>query len=105
MIALGTYYSEGKVGEIYVITLENGTVIYCVTGDIKDDADTDSMHQYRLDETDMSNANIVEFILDTDSDALSDKLEKGNVGWMYPELSSDVVEIRKLDIPSLVSME
>lgn len=105
MVALGTYYSRGQVGDTFVVTLDNGNVFYCVTGDIKQDIHTDSLNQYRLEGTNIDNANIIEFIMDSDDDSYHDKLYTyGNVGWVpgYEDMSGAIVEIRKLDIPSIV---
>lgn len=56
MVALGTYYSQ-SVGQRFRITLEDGRSFMAITGDIKSDAHTDSLHQHR-------HGNIVEFIVD-----------------------------------------
>ena len=56
MIALGTYYAK-SVGERFRITLDSGQSFLAITGDIKSDAHTDSLHQHR-------GGNIVEFIVD-----------------------------------------
>lgn len=39
-VAIGTAF-ETSVGQIFDVELENGTIINCVVGDIKDDRDTD----------------------------------------------------------------
>ena len=59
MVALGTYYSP-TAGEIFRITLEDGSSFEAVNGDVKDDSDTDELHQHK-------EGNIVEFIVDTDA--------------------------------------
>ena len=59
MVALGTYYSP-TAGELFRITLEDGTSFEAVNGDVKDDSDTDELHQHK-------EGNIVEFIVDTDA--------------------------------------
>lgn len=107
LIAMGTYYTgdEKTAGEVFVITLDNGTVIYCVTGDVKQDIHTDSMHQYRLEGTDIKYANIVEFIIDKNHENLVGKLSTGTVGEAVKKLDGKIVEIRKLDIPSLVPVD
>ena len=56
MVALGTYYAQ-SVGQRFRITLEGGRSFMAITGDIKSDAHTDSLHQHRQ-------GNIVEFIVD-----------------------------------------
>lgn len=57
MVALGTYYAK-SCGETFLITLDSGISFEAITGDIKDDKDTDSLHQHR-------NGCIVEFIVET----------------------------------------
>lgn len=58
MIALGSYYGT-EIGTKYRITTDTGNVFYGVLCDQKDDAHTNSTHQYA------SNNDIVEFIVDT----------------------------------------
>ena len=57
MIALGSFYTHDEVGLKFRITLESGTVFEAITGDIKDDKDTDSTNRHK-------DGNIVEFIVD-----------------------------------------
>lgn len=57
-IAVGTYYAK-EVGVNIDVTLEDGTVLKCVTGDIKQDVHTDSMNRQVP-----VNGNVVEFIID-----------------------------------------
>lgn len=57
MVALGTFYAK-SCGETFLITLDSGISFKVITGDIKADKDTDSLHQHR-------NGNIVEFIVDS----------------------------------------
>lgn len=107
VVALGTYYTGGSqnVGDVFAVTLDNGTVIYCITGDVKQDIHTDINNQYRLDGTNIENANIIEFVIDTNNNPYLDELRKfGNVGQVFgcEDMSGAVVEIRKLDIPSLM---
>lgn len=66
LIALGTYYSD-HAGAMFRITLENGTVFEAITGDVKDNQDTDSKNQHR-------NGNLVEFIVDVPKMAESARL-------------------------------
>lgn len=58
MIALGSYYGT-TIGTKYKITTNTGNVFYGVLVDCKDDADTNSTHQYAY------NNDIIEFIVDT----------------------------------------
>jgi hypothetical protein len=64
MIALGTYYTGNECGKTFRITLDTGVTFDAITGDVKDNKDTDSLNQHR-------NGNIVEFIVDTS--AIPDK--------------------------------
>jgi len=57
-VAVGTYYSS-FCGSLLDITLENGTVIKCIVGDIKQDIHTDELHMYAT-----ASDNLVEFIID-----------------------------------------
>lgn len=59
MIAVGTAYAD-KCGTKLDITLEDDTVLHCITGDIKSDTHTDVTNRYIP-----KNGNIVEFIVDT----------------------------------------
>lgn len=61
MIAVGTAYAD-KCGVKLNITLEDGTVLYCITGDIKSNNHTDTTNRYIP-----HNGNIVEFIVDTNT--------------------------------------
>lgn len=69
LAAMGTYYS-GTVGETFRITLENGNSFNVMIGDIKQDIHTDSQNMYTpvYDESgSFYSANVIEFIVDTDS--------------------------------------
>ncbi len=58
-IAVGTYYTN-EVGVNIDVVMQNGTVIPCVTGDIKSDTHTDVTNRQIP-----VNGNVVEFIVDT----------------------------------------
>jgi len=58
MIALGSYYVD-KIGNRFIIELEDGTGITAIAGDVKSDRHTDS---YNMTE----NGNLLEFIVDED---------------------------------------
>ena len=45
LIAVGTYYAQ-QCGELLDITLDDGTIIKCIVGDIKQDKHTDDGNQY-----------------------------------------------------------
>ena len=59
MIAVGTYYAD-RCGIKLNVHLENGNIIYCITGDIKQNIHTDASNRYVP-----ANGNVVEFIVDT----------------------------------------
>ncbi len=88
-IALGTYYTD-DIGVNVDVVLTNGTVIPCVTGDIKSDAHTDSTRRQIP-----SNGNVVEFIVDT-SVMSQDVLHSGDIS----NISGFAGEISHLDIHS-----
>lgn len=60
-VAIGTYYGT-KIGRKFDIIMNNGTVIPCITSDVKADAHTDSTNRQT-----MSDGSIVEFIVDINS--------------------------------------
>lgn len=61
IVAIGTYFTP-DIGQYFDITLENGTVIPCILGDQKADADTDSDNIITKHNGCMS-----EFIVDSDA--------------------------------------
>lgn len=58
-IAVGSYYST-TVGQAVDIIMQNGNVIHCIVGDLKQDIHTDSTNRQN------PNGSIVEFLVDTD---------------------------------------
>ena len=60
MIALGTYY--GNAGTYVKIQFQDGTVIYAIMGDEKNDIHTDSRHMYHV----VDGINFLEIIVDAD---------------------------------------
>lgn len=110
VVALGTYYTGGEsnAGDVFAVTLDNGTVFYCVTGDVKQDEHTDSNHQYRYAPDEgitEENADIIEFIVDGEDNPYIDSLNYyGLVNYVpgMEDMSGAVVEIRKLDMPSVI---
>lgn len=74
-IALGSYYTT-TVGQKVDVVLEDGSVIYCIVGDCKNDIHTNDTHQYAL-----GTGNVVEFIVDSSVfDYLKDS--SGTVNWV-----------------------
>lgn len=69
LVAMGTYYA-GDVGNTFRITLETGIEFNVMTGDIKGDLCTDKLNMYSpvYDSCgDYISANVIEFIVDTDT--------------------------------------
>lgn len=69
LAAMGTYYSD-SVGDTFRITLDNGNSFNIMIGDIKQDIHTDSKNMYTpvYDRSgSFYSANVIEFIVDTDS--------------------------------------
>lgn len=87
MVAVGTFYAE-ECGKKLIITLENGTCINVITGDIKQDIHTDKNNQYVE-----TNGNIVEFIVDKNK--LNDLTRKmGDVS--YSGLEGSIIKIEEV---------
>ena len=59
MIALGTYFLYGGVGDVFDITLSSGITFRAVVGDVKDNRHTDATNRYHL-----VDGSVVEFIID-----------------------------------------
>jgi len=59
MIALGTYFLYGGVGDVFEITLSGGRTFRAVVGDVKSDRHTDPTNRFHL-----SDGSLVEFIVD-----------------------------------------
>ena len=67
MVALGSYYAS-EIGEKFVITLDTGSRIKVIVGDIKADEHTDDSNRYRKiynSNGEFISKNVVEFIVDT----------------------------------------
>lgn len=90
-IALGTYFG-GQIGQYCDITLNNGTVIECILGDIKADVDTEDNNIVGK-----INNCCSEFIIEKET--LPDTVRiAGNVSKMYPDWDSPVKEITMYNI-------
>lgn len=88
MIALGSYYGT-EIGTKYRITTDTGNVFYGVLCDQKDDAHTNSTHQYA------SNNDIVEFIVDTR--VLNRTVKVMGSANVYMPLNGNIATIEKID--------
>lgn len=91
MIALGTYYTGYECGKYFRITLDTGETFDAITGDIKDDRDTDALHQHMKE-----SGNIVEFIVDVNH--LSSKAKRmGDMSYSEGvKFSGKVVKIERI---------
>ena len=83
--------------------LSNGNVFYVVAGDMKADRDTNpDTHQYtyNLDYgVDKTNADVIEFIIDTDS---MDRSIWSNNFRGYPDwLQAEIIRIERMDMTAL----
>lgn len=90
IIALGSYYSQ-SAGEYFIITLDTGIVLNCITGDVKDNIHTNSTSQYIT-----MNGNIVEFHIDSKK-ASKEMLLSGTVSY-YNEFKGNIISIQKVII-------
>lgn len=85
-IALGSYYTQ-TIGQYVDVVLENGIVLPCILGDVKQDIHTTNNHSIGLD------GGVVEFIVDTRKlPELARKM--GDVSYISNEWKSNVVEVR-----------
>jgi hypothetical protein len=62
MVALGTYYLNHGVGDIFNIYLSDGTVFRAIVGDVKDDNHTCDTNRFQR-----WDGSVVEFIVDRDT--------------------------------------
>ena len=88
MIALGSYYGT-EIGTKYKITTDTGNVFYGVLCDQKDDAHTNSTHQYAF------NNDVVEFIVDTRT--LISTVKRMGSANVYMPLNGNIASIEKMD--------
>lgn len=87
MIALGSYYGT-EIGTKYKIITDTGNVFYGVLCDQKDDAHTNSTHQYA------SNNDVVEFIVDTRM--LIPTVKRMGSANVYMPLNGNIASIEKM---------
>jgi hypothetical protein len=87
MVAMGSYYAD-YIGQMFIITFADSSVIDVIIGDVVADKDSDVTHRYNT-----SNNAIVEFIVDT-SKMSKYVLRKGTVS---PLLTySPIIKIEEL---------
>ena len=87
LVALGSYFTK-DIGQYFDLVLENGTIIPCILGDVKNDIHTDNTyHAFTVASDDCS-----EFIIK--GDVLSKKIWKaGDVSVAYSEWDSPVRQV------------
>jgi len=90
LVAVGTYF-DMKIGQMFNITLENGTVIPCIMGDEKADEHTDENGLFTVHSNCMA-----EFIVSTkDLPELARKM--GNVSYAVDGWNSKIVSVTVFD--------
>lgn len=96
MVAMGSYYSDYKVGSRFEITLENDTVFTVILGDLKDDKHTDNKNMYTpvYYNWQLVKANVIEFIVDENQ--LSCDVKKLGTISGYDSFDGNIVSIKKL---------
>lgn len=91
VVAMGSYW--GKIGDKFIIHLENGEIISCVLGDIKSDRHTD--RQNYAHERD---GHVVEFLIDSGSSYMKEvgMVKHGLVNKVFKQWDSKIVGICKV---------
>lgn len=91
VVAMGSYW--GKIGDKFIVRLENGTIIPVIMGDYKANVDTDREHYaYAKD------GHVLEFLIDTDSSNMinSNAVYYGLINQAFTEFDSKIVSITKM---------
>ena len=91
VVAMGSYW--GKIGDKFIVRLENGTIIPVIMGDCKANVDTDREHYaYAKD------GHILEFLIDTNSSYMinSNAVYYGLINQAFTEFDSKIVSITKM---------
>lgn len=91
VVAMGSYW--GKIGDKFIIHLENGEIISCVLGDIKSDRHTD-----RQNYAHESDGHVVEFLIDSGSPYMKKvgMAKHGLVNKVFKQWNSKIVGICKV---------
>lgn len=91
VVAMGSYW--GKIGDKFIIHLENGEIISCVLGDIKSDRHTD-----RQNYAHESDGHVVEFLIDSGSSYMKEvgMAKHGLVNKVFKQWDSKIVGICKV---------
>lgn len=92
VVAMGSYW--GKIGDKFIIHLENGELIPVILGDMKADVDTDNLNYAHE-----KDGHVVEFLIDSSSGAMMQKgmSRIGLVNKAFPEWDSKIVSICKME--------
>ena len=88
MIALGTYFLYGGVGDVFDITLSSGVTFRGVVGDIKCDRHTDPTNRFHL-----VDGSVVEFIVDREVMCRS-ILSRGDIA--FAGFHGDIVSVERI---------
>lgn len=89
MVALGTYFLYGGVGDVFDITLSSGITFRAVVGDIKSDRHTDASNRFHL-----SDGSVVEFIVDRQVMCRYVLMTRGDIS--FAGFPGEVVQISRL---------
>lgn len=91
VVAMGSYW--GKIGDKFIIHLENGEIISCVLGDIKSNRHTD-----RQNYAHESDGHVVEFLIDSGSPYMKKvgMAKHGLVNKVFKQWDSKIVGICKV---------
>ena len=88
VIAVGSYYTT-EIGTRIDLVMANGEIVECITGDCKDDGDTDILNRQHN-----SDGSVVECVVNTD--ILSDyvKFTRGDCSYADSRLEGEILAIR-----------
>lgn len=91
VVAMGSYW--GKIGDKFIIRLENGETISCVLGDIKADRHTDKLNYAHA-----SDGHVVEFLIDSSSSYMKKvgMMKYGLVNKVFKQWDSKIAGICKV---------
>jgi hypothetical protein len=90
-VAIGTAFGV-KAGQLFDATLENGTTIKCIVGDIKKEFDTDSTNVFT------TNGCCLEFIVDTKKLYGTIVMKRGDCSFRCEEWDSPCVSFKIYDL-------
>lgn len=88
VVAVGSYYTT-EIGTRIDLAMANGEIVECITGECKDNDDTDILNRQHN-----SDGSVVEFVVNTD--ILSDyvKFTRGDCSFCDNRLEGEIVAIR-----------